>query len=271
MNPDSSGTWPNSAWFSSLDVPHQDWPDIAGSHLLGIRFEQMMHEWLKASADFTLIATNLQVSDDTRTIGEFDLLVENHGQLEHWELAIKFYLGTGDLKSMDNWHGPNPTDTLATKVSRLNSHQLMLGRHPAATALLADRELEIQHTRSFLKGRLFHPISGFLHDALVFPGAVNPDHERGWWMAVSDFCESNPFDPDYRYLPLEKPQWMAVVTPDESSDCLTLADTCALLQGGRGTQHLALINIQGDEVSRGFVVFDDWLAELETLKQSASP
>ena len=49
----------------------------------------------------------------TQTIGELDFLVYNttEQRIEHWEVALKYYLGEKDL-SLPYWYGLNREDTL---------------------------------------------------------------------------------------------------------------------------------------------------------------
>ena len=126
--------WPDLPWYEGL-LPHHDSdaeaappsPPDAHHFRLGLHFETLIRHWLATSSQYTLIKHNWQVIAHKRTIGEFDLIVRDQltGELEHWELAIKFYLGTGDL-SWTHWYGPNPSDRLDLKTDRLTTHQLTL-------------------------------------------------------------------------------------------------------------------------------------------------
>ena len=127
--------WPSESWFRRWMLTPITTPNLT-EYKLGLRFEAIMAHWIDREPSLTLLAKNQAVHDGVRTIGEFDLIVENDGTVEHWELAVKFYLGTGDVSDLDNWHGPDPSDTLARKINRMTSHQLRLSRHPAGLKLL---------------------------------------------------------------------------------------------------------------------------------------
>lgn len=263
--------WPSPQWFqkwpyaqSRADIP-VEFPD--GYQKLGIRFETMMAAWINAEPSLALVAANLPVRDGGLTLGEFDLLVNHAGVTEHWELAIKFYLRTGDGKDAATWHGPNPSDTLYKKVSRLRTHQLLMSQKPAAQSLLASYNWKVQRVRCLLKGRLFHPWEAWNSGDITVPDTVNKDHERGWWITAQDFAESAAFTPS-QFAVLEKAHWLAPINAT-LVECLSHA---AMVQqvismqdqpaGTPGTLHVAEFDTQGHEISRGFIVFPAWLTDV---------
>lgn len=81
------------------------------------------------------------------TRGELDLIVEDNRQLVHIEVAVKFYLQT--TINGDQFLGPNSKDALATKLQRLQSHQLPLSK----TLQLNNFNKSVY----WLKGCLFKP------------------------------------------------------------------------------------------------------------------
>ena len=255
-------TWPENRWFEQLSVPDFEVID-PGPNKLGFRFEQFIKQWIDHHPDLALVAANVQIFDDKRTIGELDLLVTNGGELEHWEVAIKFYLGTGDGLDTTSWHGPNPEDTLAKKVDRLSTHQLLLTEHPATRQLLADNNWQPRKVRCFLKGRLFYPLDGSIVES---PAGANPNHLKGWWQTADDFCNQAR---DTHYLLLEKSDWMSTIITDVT-DLLSHTELIEQLQSfeSRGSCHIAVIDASGYEVSRGFIVFPKWLANLQAQRTS---
>lgn len=265
-----SMVYPDSAWFRALLHPDDARGELDMSTLditvtarrLGIRFEQLIQGWLEADPRFTLLAHNLPVRDESRTLGEFDLLVAHDGVTAHWELACKFYLGTRDQRDPGNWHGPNPTDTLATKIAHLENHQLQLSDQPAAAALLNARGWQVQQRLAFIKGRLFHPFERYIKQDIEIPANVNPNHERGWWMPVEDFSAAQ--FPASQFVVLDKPRWLAPfsgVTEAGVTDTLDAEGILSAWEDKPTTLHLAVIDTSGAETSRGFLVSHDWLSE----------
>ena len=253
--------WPASTWFRDLDAGETAPAGEALPARLGLRFERLIHDWLEASPDFDCLEHNLPVRTADRTIGEFDLVVAHAGVIEHWELAVKYYLGTGDQRNLDCWYGPNPTDTLGTKLRRLEQHQMRLATHPAARSLLQARQLQIERVRGFVKGRLFYPLQHFLAKEFVCPAAVNPNHHRGWWCTLAEFEKFDPFGAaSFCYLP--KSDWLAEMMDCPPQRGKNRAGTlAACVASGRETWHVAVLDKAGRETSRGFIVTPGWLAQ----------
>ena len=268
MVPDGD-TWPDQAWFDQWQ-PHDISFTPPASPRLGVRFEALIAAWIDSEPRLELLARNLPVrtADLRRTIGEFDFIVactDAHGrrQIEHWEVAVKFYLGTGDGQDMARWFGPDPRDTLAAKNGRMKAHQLRLADRAEAVDLLESRGLQVQRRRALVKGRLFLPAGDTGEQGFAVPDGVNPAHERGWWQAPAAFA-SDPAQAARRFLPLDKPRWLAPVSGVPDDLLLDHAGVQSLAAWGRRTLHLAVVDSDGREVSRGFVVSNHWL-------QSVSP
>lgn len=153
---------------------------------LGIRFEHLLAFWLQDSAyhPFQLIGQGIKRMEGQRTIGEIDFLVLNQDtqQTEHWEVAIKFYLGekilcTDDLQAnqllkeqlqANQWLGPNRRDSLVRKLKHVCQHQFNV----------ADiHGHEIYQRRAIIKGRLFYP-AGF---PVAIADWTAPQHLTGFW------------------------------------------------------------------------------------------
>ena len=265
MSPQRDACYPPTDWFDRLPDGIA-LPDIRARRL-GIRFEEFFAGWIREQPQLELLAHNLPVRDATRTIGEFDLLVRNQeSEIEHWELACKFYLSPGDTPDavdMGRWHGPNPTDTLHDKITRLEEHQLKLGLHPAAVELLATQSWPIRRTRGLVKGRLFYPLTAFQAARWLFPAGINPDHERGWWISMEDFASDQDLR-DKSYFKLNKINWLSLVSNVEADDITGHAALCEQLCASRSaTCHVARMARDSDgryrETSRGFIVSDAWM------------
>jgi hypothetical protein len=187
--------------------------------------------------------------------------------VEHWELAVKFYLGTGDVLNLDNWHGPDPSDTLARKINRMTSHQLRLSQHPAGQKLLAQNGWDVRRVRSLVKGRLFHPYQSFRLQQFPIPPNVNPGHEKGWWLTDAGFALA-PELKNARFVILERSNWLAPLLSVEKTQIMDHHQTVSFLSGieTKGTIPVAQLNAQGEELSRGFVVFPQWLKDLDSQR-----
>ena len=258
--------WPNDAWFASLEcsAPQSKMPTPRHPHhfRLGQHFEALLAAWLKASPAFPLREANLQVQDGKRTVGEFDFLVEYEGEVEHWEAAVKFYLGTEDTRRLDHWHGPNTEDRFDVKLKRLVSSQLKLADNPHARALLQQRGINVVRRRCFMKGRLFYPWLQFSTGTVAAPDIANLHHERGWWLPMQDFLPSFE-NTGSRFVYLPKSLWLAPLMPGDFTDALSaweLQEFLASTQAEQAT-HVALVS-DSAEISRGFIVTNQWIERL---------
>ncbi|MDG2071199.1 MAG: DUF1853 family protein [Pseudomonadales bacterium] len=264
-NGDHGSFWPNDDWYHGLSLgmteglPKPKFPD---KFRLGRHFEQLIQFWLHHQPHKNLLAANLQVNDTGRTFGEFDLLMtQDDGQPEHWELAIKFFLATGNHQNPLNWYGPNPDDSLGSKYTRLVEHQLQLSRNPAAMALLNKMGISVATTLCFLKGRLFYPYTEFIAENFCFPDIVNPGHEKGWWLPLASL--TTHLDDTRRYAILDKQYWLAPIQQDVKDQTITDLSTLLHLPEAQMATLVAVLDEQGTEISRGFIVKDAWLEKTE--------
>ncbi len=177
---------------------------------LGLAFEQWVMALVCVSEGLELVEHNLPIRDGQSTLGELDMLVRDrdNGKLWHWELALKFYLGTPD-----HWYGPNSRDTLARKHQHLFKQQLPRSTLPACQRLLYERGLRVDGQALLTRGRLFyrhgHPGSPERH----------PNHERGWWMPARSL-------PQHRWQVIDKKSWPAPLMLDKGT---TFVDTPDLI------------------------------------------
>lgn len=139
---------------------------------LGYYFEDLLAFWLADEGwhEFVLIGHGIPRMDGKRTLGEVDFLLENldTGQIEHWEVALKFYLGEGHFRPAQ-WVGLNQQDTLGRKLHHLQHKQFEV------------RSIDgyrIDQRRAIVKGRLFWPS----HLATPQrPDWIHPHHLQGTW------------------------------------------------------------------------------------------
>ncbi|MGF1686707.1 DUF1853 family protein, partial [Photobacterium japonica] len=154
-----------------------------GNTRLGFFYQWLWAQLIHHHPDYDLVAEEIQLHVDGKTLGAIDFLVANRrsGELEHWEVAIKFYLAWEK-----SWPGPNAKDNLDKKAHRMQSHQLQLSETPAYHQQCTSRFGQPTVKRLIMQGRLFEPIHG---DGTGSAIATNPTAYRGHWCYAADSTE----------------------------------------------------------------------------------
>ena len=255
--------WPEEDWFRDWEVKAFGSESSNPNQKLGLYFEKTLHNWIEQEPKLTLLARNLVVRSSARTLGEFDLIVRNENFIEHWEIAVKFFLGIGDRKNIGHWIGPNPRDTLERKLDSLENRQIRLGNNPEAKRILEQKDIEIDNRRIIFKGRLFHPYKMFKMSRFEYPKDINLSHEKGWWLLWEEL-DSHKELKNSSFKLLEKREWLAQLKNIDTEEMISfdkLKDRCASIF----TSHVAIINGEKNELSRGFIVSKDWETQASSI------
>ncbi|PKH81355.1 DUF1853 family protein [Psychrobacter sp. 4Bb] len=128
---------------------------------LGFHFEGLVSFWLEDGFarklhPYETLASNVQLYNGKQTTGELDLILYNHTEqlVEHWELAIKFFMGSAPFEPV-NWVGINSNDNLQRKMTHMQTKQFR--------AVWVDTEnhgqVKIDKRYGVIKGRFFLPIN----------------------------------------------------------------------------------------------------------------
>lgn len=139
---------------------------------LGLRFEYLFWFWLQdqENQQFELIQHSIQIIEAKNTLGEIDFLVRNRTtqHIEHWEVALKYYLGEADL-SLKYWYGLNRSDTLHRKLNHFSEKQFQF------THAL---DFNIDQKFAVMKGQLYTPM---YKQSDQLPDWINPQRRIGQW------------------------------------------------------------------------------------------
>lgn len=217
---------------------HQYLAEHCRSQRLGLVFESLWHFFLRHDPDTELIAHNLPIREQGRTLGELDVLYfcQRRQRTIHLELAVKYFMATPEPRvagdAFSYWLGPNSRDRLDIKWQRMLNHQLALLATPAAQNALSELALTDIEQEIALKGWLFHH-----RDGTPLHAAINPQHQRGTWWPTSQFLDEHSLQ-DWRYL--VKPQWFA--------DDKTATDIDASVIALSEKRPVMLINAEGERI-----------------------
>ncbi len=224
---------------------------------IGRYFERLIFLWLRTQESVSELECNLPIYEGKRTVGELDLIFRLGDTWFHWELAIKFYLGVGQLGQAQNWHGPLGRDRLDIKLNRLLDHQLKLPETDAGQMLLADRGIPGISSHMVLKGYLFHPLDAWLAKRFTVPKEISSGHANGFWAHVAELEKVVNLWPAWTLLP--KADWLA---PAQCAQAMPSAAFRTVIHSYFSTNSrppmIAAIDDNGHEIARGFLVPNDW-------------
>lgn len=224
------------------------------SSRLGVYFEDLWAFAFTYHPHYQLLHRNLPLRSEGRTLGELDFVLSYlpESKVEHWEIAVKFY-----LQVRDYWVGPGLRDRLDIKLARMREHQLPLTRRAEAREILRQRRIHIDRQWALMPGRLFRPLG---QEQAPLPGDINPGSCRYWWATLTEF-RSHFAGEEYRWLHLPKRAWLA-----ESGYRVSHGQAPAELIGQlskAGPSHptcVAAVTGTGEK-TRGFIVPDSWAQE----------
>ena len=152
---------------------------------LGFHFEGLLSFWLEDGFarklhPYETLANNVQLYNGKQTVGELDLILYNHEErlVEHWELAIKFFMGSAPF-APENWVGINSKDNLQRKMTHMQTKQFR--------SVWVDTEdhgrIKIDKRYGIIKGRFFLPINS---TDFEYPAWLEPNFPLHEWCDKSD-------------------------------------------------------------------------------------
>lgn len=171
------------------------------SPYLGHYFEKLIFFWIKHDPEIELVLHNLQVVEDGRTLGEVDLIVRINDEVQHWELALKYYLGHASSPKGKEWIGPNPVDRLDLKLKKMIDHQLGMSDHKSVKEILEEKGITKLNKRCFVKGYFYYPGSNEMSP----PGEAGCFHNRSMWIYVDQLDQ---IPKKYALARKEKRAWL---------------------------------------------------------------
>ncbi|MDN6276119.1 DUF1853 family protein [Psychrobacter sp.] len=163
---------------------------------LGFHFEGLFSFWLTDGFAHQLhpyetLASNLQLYSGKQTSGELDFILYNHKDnlVEHWELAIKFFMGSAPFEP-SNWVGINANDNLQRKMTHMQTKQFR--------AIQVDTEargrIKIDKRYGVIKGRFFLPLNESDWGRHDWPTWLTPSFPVHRWCDTHDQLSLSTID-----------------------------------------------------------------------------
>ena len=254
-------------WLDELDRSPSAltaWLERSPIRRLGLYFEALWQYFLETDPLVDLVAHNLPVRANGRTLGEFDCLYYCHERQRHvhLELAVKYFLGidsetTSEHSHWQQWWGPNSVDRLDLKINHLMKKQSQLGQRPEAEAVIKDLGIIDPILEVEIRGYLFRKNGS----KLPSPVGYNDQHPLGQWLFHS---EARAFIATFRstqFATLPRLHWLSRAKANNNLCCSgsdLIEDLDAHFNAGTRPQLVAAFDLQGWETQRFFIVPDGW-------------
>ncbi|MFH1301303.1 MAG: DUF1853 family protein [Planctomycetota bacterium] len=244
--------------FQTVDQRHLEDFLAPYSHFrIGQYYEGLVLYWLEHIRRLKIIARHQQVFEESRTVGEIDVLFEDEaGVMTHWEIAVKFYLYYPEVNPVDShFIGPNVKDSFERKMRRLIEYQLPLSQTHFP---------DVRCRQAFVKGMIFyHPDQS---SPAQLPEKLSPTHERGTWLHLSELSRLTKQHEEPVFLIREKPDWLSDALCSRTDERLhSFANLQSQLETHFQEQTRPILisalscqQITCHEVERVFVVPDSW-------------
>lgn len=137
--------------------------DIDEKLRLGKYIERFVSYQLKQETDLEILAENIQIQQEKRTLGELDCILLKDKKPIHLEIIYKFYVYDTSVGETEIEHciGPNRKDSLLEKLIKLKYKQLPLLYAAECKTYLKSIDLNTDDIRQqvYFKAQLFVPIS----------------------------------------------------------------------------------------------------------------
>jgi uncharacterized protein len=236
---------------------------------LGDYFEALIWYWLSQTPNCHKLERHIVIQQSRQTLGELDFLFfsEALGRTVHWEVSVKFFLLHGDKEDFASYLGPNPEDSLETKIATLK-RQLLLCHKPEVRRFLEQQFLLPLESQCLVRGYVFYPVQKDGSNMKEASEGLNKKHLSGWW----DHIGSNNWkikakqQNNSRFMILPKLSWLAPAVceaedREKTKNLLSFDELCILLNQEKGNTMVATLSLEDEhwyETERGIIVQDSW-------------
>lgn len=194
---------------------------------LGIYYETLWQYVLENFPGFQLIARNLPIRHQGKTLGELDFIYycQHRKRYVHLETAVKYYLGLAKplfaidseqpALSWSQWLGPGSKDRLDLKLLKMLNHQTQLSDQTTCQDALQELGVNQPLKEICLKGYFFYP----LDSQTPAPHFSHASHNRGHWLPINQLDMLSSQGDCWQIM--AKEQWLSPLSNHESQPLLT--------------------------------------------------
>lgn len=130
---------------------------------LGKYIERFVSFQLQNEESIEILAENIQIQQEKRTLGELDCILIENNKPVHLEIIYKFYLYDKRIgnNEIEHFIGPNRKDALLEKLTKLKEKQLPLLYSKECISYLENLKLDTTKIaqKVYFKAQLFVPLS----------------------------------------------------------------------------------------------------------------
>ena len=152
-----------------------------GNSRLGFVYQHLCTQAFESSPHYKVLLEEVQLSEQGKTLGAIDLIIANqlNQHIEHWEVAVKFY-----LLHQGVWYGPNAHDQLDKKLHRMLSHQLAMSNSDVFRQQYPELNVDAHHL--LMQGRLYiNPFHDEQPPNHCLGHKLNSSQINGYWCYYS--------------------------------------------------------------------------------------
>jgi len=214
---------------------------------LGKYAESLLNIYFKNCKEFELLANNIQLIKENKTIGEIDFLLKDLIKEEyiHLEFALKYYLKVkwnGQLTFL----GPNVNDQLRKKKEKLLGQQSrLLNRHQ--NLLDADFQKINFQPKIWMKGVRFYP----------FNISEKYSHTKAWWLNFEDIDKLQKRDTFFEVVS-QKKDWIFPYFREKEVDFNSLKTKAEHYFQQKKNALMVVRKESNKVIDRGFIMRKKW-------------
>ena len=223
---------------------------------MGRYFEQLFFFAIQHDSEYELLEENRQIFEGKITRGELDLILRNQrsGAIEHWEIALKFYLQIQDDAQPKYMLGPSTRDNLGKKLEKLLGAQIPLSQIDEI-----QKDYPGIEPKLMVKGIFFYP----WQQSWSLSEGVSTNHLKGAWLSLDALASFN--DSSGKWLLRKKPNWIGGLQLKDAKTLVSISEIKTLCQEAfteeKGPQFISRFRLMDgiwEEESYFFVCPNEW-------------
>lgn len=241
----------------------QDKVNTPRQYKLGLYAEDLILHFFEAHPFYELLIHDLQIFQDLpvgrHCLGAMDFIVRSKktNEIEHWEMAIKYFLQLQPSTDWLDFVGPSGKDSMHRKLNKMLGRQLPLSLRPETIVRLEELGLPPPTKRRIMsKGRFFQQ----WNVAFEAPEGIDQNQPTGTWIRSKDFIQQFIFSPK-RWKIRRHPRWIAPYLTVNEAELLTTEQVLeAPLERERFLMLSEMVPCEKgwQEAYRWILVVDDW-------------